>query len=116
MKRWILSLTLVLCFGCAEAPQACEAFIQAPVGDDGCHVSVGECTDLEVATAVCTDNQCDCFKLGYQDIDLDEDVPDTSFRQKRTCDLSSDEPAQHRDFELLFESECGYRLVKGGSS
>ena len=38
------------------------------------------------------------------------------FFQKRTCDLSSDEPTEHRDFELLFESECGYRLVKGGSS
>ena len=116
MKRRSLILALAFSFGCAEAPQACEAFIQSPVGSDGCHISVGECTDLDVATAVCLDNQCHCFKMAYQDIDLDGDVPDASFSQKQTCDLSSDEPAEHRDFEMVFESDCGYRLVKGGSS
>jgi hypothetical protein len=116
MKSRSLTLALAFAFGCSEAPQACEAFIQAPLGGEGCHVSVGECIDLDVATAVCVDGQCHCFKKAYQDIDLDEEVPDASFSQKRTCDLSSDEPAEHRDFELLFESECGYRLVKGGSS
>ena len=116
MKRWILSLTLTLSFGCAEAPQACEAFFAGPVGENGCRVSVGECTDLAVATAVCTDRQCECFKLDYPDIVLDEEVSDASFPQRDTCALSSDEPADHRSIEELFESECGYRLVKGGGA
>lgn len=116
MNRWIPSLTLVLSLGCAEAPQACEAFFTTPVGDNGCRVSVGECVDLAVATAVCSDRSCLCFKLDYPDIDLDEDVADASFPQRDTCALSSDEPADHRAMEELFESECGYRLVKGGGS
>ncbi len=116
MKRWILSLTLALSFGCAEAPQACEAFFTAPVSDNGCRVSVGECTDLAVATAVCIERECQCFKLDYPDIDLDEEAPDETFPQRDTCALSSNDPADHRAMEELFESECGYRLLKGGDS
>lgn len=116
MRRPSPCLAMVFLLGCTEQPVACDAFLQAPIGDDGCHISVGECERVDVATVVCLEQQCDCYTMAYDEIDLGLDEPDASFSQRATCALSSDDPADHRAIEELFESDCGYRLVNGGSS